>query len=231
VFVVMLAPVASAIPELQLYIEGATYDELTETWIHTVGSDPFRLWAIGNVGAKGPITDVRLAAAYSSTVSPTISFTGSTTGGLGGFSDPSTAAAPTYLQTVTDGSVPQLSDGSDLAPHGVYGAGTYWQEFLLGDFVLEDSPIADFIGEFPDPHDHKMGQINVYEVSLTGLGDEDFVHFDLYNSYYNEQAGQAKAVFAPFSHDAGVVVPEPGTLALIGLGMAGLGARLRRKLK
>src|SRR5678816_3675014 len=65
---------AAAVPELQIYIEGATYDSASETWVAT-STSPFRLWVIGNVageGGKGPLYDVKLAAAYNATDSVTL---------------------------------------------------------------------------------------------------------------------------------------------------------------
>ena len=122
---------ASAVPELQLYIEGATYDATTETWEADISSSgTLRLWTIGNVsgpGSHGALYDVKLAIAYQHGDTPTFVLTSSTTGGLGGFFDPSTPGAATYIQTVTDGSAPLLGDGSVLPNHGEYGAGTDWQ--------------------------------------------------------------------------------------------------------
>ena len=129
------APRVQAIPELQLYIEGATYDTGSETWVLTSTSNPIRLWAIGNLtgdGGKGPIYGVKLSLAYDSADSPTFTFTPSTTGGYGGFGDPSTPSAPSYVQTSTLGDSPLLGDGSSLPTHGIYGAGVTWQEFALG---------------------------------------------------------------------------------------------------
>ena len=79
-----------------------------------------------------------------------------------------------------------------LAPHGIFNDGTlnHWDDYLLGNFTLTDSPIADFDGvnSFPSLFpDH--GQVNVYAVHITGWGR---VHFDAYNA----------STFAPFGHDA-----------------------------
>jgi hypothetical protein len=222
---------AWGIPALQLYVEGATYDETTESWVVTDGDGPIRLWCIGNTegpGSHGDILNVRLAIAYYSADAPVaIGITPSTTGGYGGFTDPSTPSAPTLIQTVTDGSVPQLSDGGDLPSHGIYGEGVDWQEFALGDFTQNDSPIADFIGEFPTTGLHAdEGQINVYEIDVSGA---DWFHFDLYDSTQSP----TRAVFAPFSHDAegggNPPVPEPGTVALVGLGIVAFAASRRKK--
>jgi hypothetical protein len=218
---------AYAIPILQLYIEGATYDNATETWVLTPagssGGEPFLLWAMGNVDGPGAVSNVRLSVAYSKEdVGFAISFTPVTTGGYGGFADPSVPGAPTYLQTVADGSSPVLGDGKSLPTHGIFGPGTVWQEYLLGDFTLEDSPVGDFTGSFPTPSNNPLGQINVYEVSVTG-GHGATLHFDLYDTI----TSPSHAVFAPFSHDADAetnIVPEPASFIVwfvIGLSWAG----------
>lgn len=212
--------IAHALPALQLYLEGATYDQATETWVgnYTSGGT-LRLWAIGAVGDYGTISNVKLAIAYASGDDPIISLTGSTTGGLGGFTDASRSDSPTFIQTKTDGSVPKLTSGSSLPSHGVYGAGTAWSEYGLGNLAHKDSPVADFAPTFPSPS-NKWGQINVYEITISGT---DWVHFDLYDNYVS--GSKVKYVFAPFSHDAeGNRVPDGGmTLLLLGLGIAGLG--------
>ena len=47
---------AHAIPKLQIYIEGATYDTVTETWIldwDPMAGEKLRLWTIGNISGGG----------------------------------------------------------------------------------------------------------------------------------------------------------------------------------
>lgn len=223
----VLAGSAKAVPLLQLYVEGATYDQETETWIADFsGTGKVRLWAIGNVageGGKGTIHDVKLAIAYSTgAVTPSFSFVSSTTNGYGGFSDssePLPIVAPSQIGT--DGSIPKLSDGRDLPSHGEYGPGTSWQEFLLGDFSMTDSPTGDFTGAFPTTFSASGSQINVYEITISGTTQ---VHFDLYDNVQSKN--KARAVFAPFSHDAGsgATVPDGGsTIALLSLAMVGIG--------
>ena len=131
--VIAFTPNASAIPALQVYIEGATYDDADESWKITSPSNvPLRLWAVGNVdgrGGKGSITDVKAAFAYSSGAgNVTIDITPTTTGNFGGFSDESVAVAPTLIAIHTDGSQPVRSDGKKLAKHIVYGRNTHFQE-------------------------------------------------------------------------------------------------------
>lgn len=222
---------AMADPALQIYIEGAVYDDVDESWILAPDSplDTFRLWTIGNVdgsGGVGTISNVRLSLAYDSGLTPTFTLTGSDAGGFGGWVDPTVAPNATFIQTVTDGSRPLLSDGTSLgllAPHGIYGAGTDWQEFALGDFDEVTSSTADVIDTFPENPGDLGGHINVYEVSVTGL-DGGVLHIDLYDSI---EGGHAK--FAPFSHDA-AIVPAPGAalLAMIGFGFAGVARRRLR---
>lgn len=225
-----LVPVsAEAVPILQLYVEGATYDDHHESWVfEPSGSDPIRLWVIGNVaggGGQGTIYDVKISIVYEDPGTPvTFGLTSSTTVGYNGIIDPSTPSPAVWNQTVDDGSLPELAGGGSIAPHGVYGPGYEWQEFLLGDFNLTDSPIGDFYKVFPTSFPG-AGQINVYEISVIG-NITDF-HIDAYN---HVNAGNGiRAVFAPFSHDAGTgindpfPVPEPGALGIFLAGLLGLG--------
>jgi hypothetical protein len=248
---------AQAIPVLQLYIEGSTYDPTTESWLLT-DDGTFRLWAIGNLDGPGgtggnTINNARLSAAYAKAdAGVQIVLMPSTTGGYGGFTDPSTPGTPTLLGTHIGGT-PLLGDGKTSLPtHGVFGDNTGWREWLLGSFSVADSPIGDFIQGFPDPipsADGRLAQINVYDVAVTFPSDatEEWVHFDLYDtvtSYTEVQHGRKKASSikyttvaykAPFSHDATATgtIPEPASLvvwSVIGAG-AGLGVIRRRRAR
>jgi hypothetical protein len=228
--VAALPTVSQAVPVLQLYVEGATYNSNTQSWEFVADSQgvvPIRLWAIGNVagpGGHGPISDVKLAIAFDTEIGELgINILPSSTNGYGGFTDPSPSSAAPLVQYVTDGSLPELSDGRTLPKHGEYGPGTSWKEYLLGDFTRTDSPIADFITTFPTLGSNPplQGQINAYEITfLKPVGETVHVHFDLYD---NIQSGnKAKAKFSPFSHDAhadGVVAPEPSTFVMLAMGL------------
>ncbi len=227
---------AGAVPLLQLYIEGATYDSATETWVYTPqGSSagaPFRIWAIGNVagpGGQGPISEVRMAIAYDKSKTDVVDLTLHLADeqfvgyfGQQGYAFPegfelSEGRVDAELRQGpedTAGTTPKLSDGRDLPWHGIYGDETVWQEFDLGDFSLTDSPIGDFIGDFPADLTASAGQINVYEVTVLN-GHGTTLYFDLYN--HVEAGNRGRAVFAPFSHNASIV-PAPATLiGFIGL--------------
>ncbi|HEX2677666.1 MAG TPA: choice-of-anchor N protein [Polyangiales bacterium] len=210
--IALFAPArAWAYPALQLYVEGGTYDSQTQTWVgsSTTGSSA-RLWVIGDTGAAGvtSLSDIHLSAVYDvGQTAPTVSFTGSTTGGFGGFTDSSTAGSVGYVQTVTGGT-PTLQDGSSLPSHGEYGANRQWQEFSLGDFTLKDSPIADFSGAFPSVGLSNSAQINVYSVTFSQAGNYHFDAWGWENSSVGKKIVQtsSQVVFAPFSHDAEVNV-------------------------
>ena len=227
---------AIAIPTLQLYIEGATYNASEESWYFP--GHQFRLWAIGNTNGPGgtggsPIMNVRLAAVYDNPGSPvTITITPTVAGGdgeYGGFNDPSLPDKPKWLQTVSDGSAPLIGGSSSLPGHGEYGVGKAWQEFDLGNFTLSDSEIADFVTLFPQASLERGAQINVYDVKVEGAD----AHFDLYGQV-TDSHGRVRNVFAPFSHDATdgpTSAPVPGTLALLGLGVTTLAFLRRRHLR
>ena len=186
------AGVASADPSLQLYLKGGSWDSVTETWVANGGSS-FQLWVIAD---RGSVLDVKLSAVYLSTESPIFTITPTTTGGFGGFADPSTPGAPTLVATGVD-TVPTRGDGSALPSHGEYGPGKTWSEFLLGDMDGVDSPGADFQSILPSPSAALEGQINAYDISVTGAS---VVHFDTFD-HVVVGGNRVKYVFGPFSHD------------------------------
>ncbi len=236
--VVLTVSACPAAPLLQIYMEGGTYDAANDTWVVAGPSagGSVRLWVIGNTNGPGsipgPIEAVRLSVAYDSSWGAIpIGLQASTTMDYGGFTDPSTPIDPTYLGIQTGGT-PTLSTGKSLPTHGVFGPNTTWQEFLLGDFNLNDSPVADFIDSFPTSFVAGASQINVYDVTVPVGYHGAVLHFDA----YDHVEARNGAIFAPFSHDGQApggqenIVPEPSSIvSLLSMGALGLAAAWRRR--
>jgi len=187
---------ARAIPGLQIYIDGATYDSNSQTWV--TASPDFDLWVVGDVAQTGTIFDVKLTVSYFGLGPGSISFTPTTTSSV---TDPSTPPAPTFLQS-------GAAAHPVLPSHGIFNDATlnHWDDYSLGDLSLTDSPIADFNGSptfptsFPD-----NGQVNVYSVHVAGWTK---VHFDAYDHTVNSMNNKETFWKTPFSHDGQVPVQE-----------------------
>jgi hypothetical protein len=186
------ATAAQAIPVLQIYVDGATYDPISETWV--VSQPDFDLWIVGDVDAFGPIYGVMLTASYFG-LAGTMTLTPTTTSLI---ADPSTPPVPTVAQSGTGGH-PVHPD------HGIFNDVTlnHWDDWAVGDMALQDSPIGDYNGSpawptsFPD-----MGTVHVYRAHLSGWWK---VHFDAYGTTVLSD-GKETTWKTPYSHDGQVPV-------------------------
>ncbi len=217
----LMAPAAYAVPHLQLFIDGATYDDVTETWVlATAGS--FDLYVLS---ANEPHQNVLVSMAL---------------GGFGEFENPDGIVSLSGFggPAIDDwtwgysplGSAPGWDSNEDLPPHGIYP--TWFAEANTGNYNMSQNvgdvnPGPDFWDPTingPGPA-NASGQYKVFSLSVSAPFGTS-VHFDAYTL-----DGDVLDEFAPFSHDASTtIIPEPGTILLMSTGLFGVGlAAIRRR--
>jgi len=211
---------AAAVPDLQLYIPDAAWDPATETWVTT--APEFDLWVIG---ANYAIEGVKVAAALDPDADPASGVVTMTsyqyTGAFPPGSNPQMVATATYGSGGSSfcSGTPVMGNGKPLPDHDIYP--TWYGLVDVGNFT----PQYNVPNMYPTETGEALGEIRTVHVQVSGFRS---VHFDAYNHYL--WANKVRARFAPFSHDAEMVVPEPGTLLLAAPCLIGLLApRLRRK--
>ena len=203
----LLAASAQATPVLQIYIEDATFDENTQTWV-TSQSD-FNLWVVANVGAHGTLKDVKLTASFfglgdlSGSGTHSISFTSVTTSKpINDTTEPLDLVAPEVTDTAHYGT----GLHPVLPPHGIFNDPTlhHWGDYDIGIMNEIETMIGDFNGSpewpasLPD-----LGQVNVYAVHVQGWTK---VHFDAYGTTVDTLSGKETTWKTPGSHDGQVPV-------------------------
>lgn len=205
---------ALAVPSLQLGPEGDGWAYVsdtgtsTNTWLTEESSFSFGAYAIGSA-----FYDLSDTTAY-------IVFAG--------IPDPS-VNVDMFDLTVTGGDVafassgygtPPIADPNAVGPHGVYD--TY---FEIYSFTFTNTGL---VCNTESGGGCTEGFLQMFDVVVNSSVDWlEGIHIDLYTVDPDGQLYRA----APFSHDMEYRVPEPGTLALFGLGLLGLGLTHRRLAK
>jgi len=242
----LFAQSVSAVPVFQVYVDGATSG--------TIGPDEDTWFATGNTfdlivsGAYGPktksLTEITLLISVPLNETGTITITGDDgtvlltekTAATDGFFNPNFDAVIDLL--TNDPGNPDGHDGytdknflpEDISFNNHYPLQESYSNFLiydLGSFAKASNTVSNYSTTEPIVPNIANGEEKTYSVSITGFTT---AHFDVYGYEQTCKRNGFGGVWAinPGSHDATYMVPEPATIALLGMGMTVL-VRPRRR--
>ncbi|MEK7273829.1 MAG: choice-of-anchor N protein [Candidatus Desantisbacteria bacterium] len=203
-FLLLLAGISQAIPSLQLYIPGSTYNPLTETWVTNDTNFELQVLGASSPDSAQYIKDVNLYVAINE-----------------GEKD----LAGAYVK-INGSSITFDTYGNPFTPgHGIYP--TYYNTYSLPNLMV--STAGEIVNNYnPGESGSDTGDIHYLQIEYGGYSS---IHFDASGTVVSS-CGTTWDRKAPFSHDAEAsnpnAVPEPTTMLLIGTGLLGI-LRLRKR--
>jgi hypothetical protein len=194
---------AKALPMLQLDIIGGVYDTNTATIV--TAEDAVTLVAYGNKDRRIVITgDYYVSFALYPGVAVGVDF---------GTFDFAGVTYDTGDMVFGTPAVDIAANNLGLATHGIFP--TLFNEVAF-KFVAGQTSASvntqDVTGNDPTAPENSGDDLyySLFEVDVSNMIDGFELHFDLYNTKVHEKSGSVSIDdFAPFSHDAGTVLPEP----------------------
>ncbi len=233
VSILALAGTAHALPSLQLGpgVGNWTYNAGSQTWV--TDTNPFSLFAYANdTNANGGNGDYAWEAAGAGTQTAYLVVSAVPMINFDGF-DVTVENDGGALSIFDSGfGNPPVQDPNSLAPHGIFD--TY---FEIYEFQFDAAAVL--IGNTQPPNvGSGQGFAEEFDFTINSLAAGVVgIHMDLFvvrgdGTYDPNSMGSDRDLvnaFAPFSHDAENIVPEPTTLALLGVGIACAGVVRRRR--
>jgi len=210
VMLVAAVPVL-AIPEVQSYIVGAAYDYTDETWITAESNFTYKAvgcWAPYSSAPQPPYDEMRMYVVI-------------------GVPKGQTGRLWIDGYEITGFSQAHPTDAfADLPNNSLYKHEPMGQaDFQMYELGLVNNQYANAYHYFDDDLEMVRGWGGEISVDVRVEGFE-WVHLDAVGVGVYDNITYVN----PYSHDAGVV-PEPGTLSLLGIGLLGMVPLLRRKKK